>query len=185
LPTGVGEARPLTHDSIDHVRAHWFPDGKRFLFLGSEPGHGVRLYVQDVDGGTPRAISPEGISATQWEISPDSKYVAAVGPDQNGYLYPVDGGEPRPIPGFPKADTPVAWAADGRSLFTYRPGELPAKVYRLDVTTGEKQVWKELMPADGAGVTDIGPILITPNAKTYVYEYGRTLSDLYLVEGLR
>ena len=41
------------------------------------------------------------------------------------------------------------------------------------------------MPADDAGITDIGPILITPDAKTYVYEYGRTLSDLYLVDGLR
>ena len=35
------------------------------------------------------------------------------------------------------------------------------------------------------GITDIGPILITPDAKAYVYEYGRTLSDLYLVDGLK
>lgn len=185
LPTGAGEARALTKDGINHVRARWFPDGKRFLFLGSEPGHGVRLYVQDVDGGKPRAISPEGVSATQWEISPDSKYVAAVGPDQNGYLYPVESGDPRPIPGFPTGDVPVAWAADGRSLFIYRSGELPARVHRLDIATGQKQLWRELMPADSAGVTDIGPILLTPDAKTYVYEYGRTLSDLYLVEGLK
>ena len=185
LPTGVGEARPLTNDALDHVRAHWFPDGKRFLFLGSEAGHGVRLYVQDVDGGKARAISPEGTSATQWQISPDGKVVAAVGPDQNGYLYPVDGGDPRRIPGFPMGDVPVGWSSDGRSLYTYRPGELPAKVFRLDVATGQKQLWKELIPADSAGVTDIGPILITPDAKTYVYEYGRTLSDLFLVEGLK
>ena len=186
LPTGAGEARALTKDDINHVRARWFPDGKRFLFLGSEPGHGVRLYVQDVDGGKPRAISPEGVSATQWEISPDSKYVAAVGPDQNGYLYPIEGGgEARPIPGFPKGDVPIAWTADGRSLFIYRAGELPARVQRLDVTTGKMQLWRDLMPTDSAGITDIGPILLTPDAKTYVYEYGRTLSDLYLVEGLK
>ncbi len=102
LPTGAGEARPLTHDAINHVRARWFPDGKRFPFLGSEPGHGVRLYVQDMDGGAPRAITPEGVSATQWEISPDGKLVAAVGPDQNGYLYPVDGGDPGPFEAFPR-----------------------------------------------------------------------------------
>jgi dipeptidyl aminopeptidase/acylaminoacyl peptidase len=185
LPTGAGEARPLTHDAIDHVRARWFPDGKRFLFLGNEPGHGVRLWIQDAEGGKPRAITPEGVSATQWEIFPDGKLVAAVGPDQRGYLYSVDGGEPRPIPGFPQGDTAVGWSSDGRSLFIYRPGELPAKIYRLDVATGQKQLWRELMPADSAGVTDIGPILITPDAKTYVYEYGRTLSDLYLVEGLK
>jgi Tol biopolymer transport system component len=185
LPTGAGEARPLTHDAINHVRARWFPDGKRFAFLGSEPGRGVRLYVQDVDGGAPRAITPEGVSATQWVISPDGKLIAAVGPDQNGYLYPVEGGDPRPIRGFPQGNTPVSWSADGRSLFTYRSGDLPAKIFRLDLATGEKQPWREIMPSDSAGITDIGPILITPDSKSYVYEYGRTLSDLYLVEGFK
>jgi len=185
LPTGAGESRPLTHDAINHIRARWFPDGKRFMFLGSEPEHGLQLFVQDVDGVKPRAVTPEGVSATQWVVSPDGKQVAAVGPDQKGYLYPVDNGNPRPIPGFPEGDAPVAWTADGRSIFLYRPGDLPAKVYKLDLATGQKQLWRELMPADNAGVTDIGPILITPDAKSYVYEYGRTLSDLYLVEGLK
>jgi len=185
LPTGAGEIRPLTHDAINHVRARCFPDGKKVLFLGSEPEHGVRLYVQDMDAEKPRAISPEGVSATQFVISPDGKSVAAVGPDQKGYIYPVDGGQPRPIPGFPVGDTPVAWAADGRSLYIYRSGELPAQVHRLDLASGQKQLWKQLMPAEDAGVTDIGPILITPDTKTYVYEYGRTLSDLYLVDGLK
>jgi len=185
LPTGVGAARPLTNDTLDHVRAEWFPDGKRFVFMGNEPGHGVRLYVQALEGGKPQAISPEGVSASQWEISPDGKWVAAVGPDQNGYLYPVDGGDPRPIRGFPLGDTPVGWTADGRTLFVYRAGDLPARVFRLDPATGQKQPWKDLMPTDAAGITDLGPILITPDAKTYVYEYGRTLSDLYLVEGVK
>jgi len=185
LPTGAGEARPLTHDAINHIRARWLPDGKRFLFLGNEPQRGLRLYVQDLEGGKPQAISPEGTSANQWEASPDGRLVAAVGPDQKGYFYSVDGKEPRPIDGFPQGDTAVGWTTDGRSIFIYRSGELPAKVYRLDVATGQKTLWKQLMPADDAGVTDIGPILITPDTKTYVYEYGRTLSDLYLVDGLK
>ena len=167
------------------MRAQWFPDGKRFLFLGNEPEHGVRLFVQDVDGSAARAITPEGVSATQWEISPDGKLVAAVGPDHNGYFYPADGGDPRPIRGFSQGNTPVSWSADGKSLFIYRAGELPAKIFRLDLATGEKQLWREIMPSDSAGITDIGPILITPDAKSYIYEYGRTLSDLYLVEGFR
>jgi hypothetical protein len=125
------------------------------------------------------------VSATQFAISPDGKLVAAVGPDQKGYLYPVDGGDPRPISGFPAGDVPAAWAGDGRSLFIYRPGDLPAKVYRLNLATGQKQLWRELMPADSAGVTDLSLILITPDTKNYVYEYGRTLSDLYLVEGIK
>jgi serine/threonine protein kinase/Tol biopolymer transport system component len=185
LPTGAGEVRQLTHDAINHGRVHWLPDGKRFVFLGDEPEHGMRLYVQDTEGGKPRAISPEGVSANQFVVSPDGKLVAAVGPDLKGYLFPIDGGDTRPMAGFPVGDAAVGWTSDSRSVFIYRPGELPAKVERLDLATGQKQPWRPLMPADSAGVTDIGPILITPDAKTYVYEYGRTLSDLYLVEGLK
>ncbi len=185
LPTKAGDAQRLTHDSINHAWARWFPDGKRVLFSGNEPGHGVRLYVQDVDNGQPKAISPEGVHATAYVVSPDGQSIAAIGPDQLGYLYPVAGGEARPIRGLEVGEQPIAWAQDGHSLFIYRPGELPAKVYRLDVATGQKTFLKQLMPNDPAGVETIGPILFTPDGKTCVYGYHRTLSDLYLVDGLK
>jgi hypothetical protein len=41
------------------------------------------------------------------------------------------------------------------------------------------------MPSDSAGVSRIGPILLTPNGKSCLYGYHRILSDLYLVEGLK
>jgi len=185
LPTKAGDSKPLTHDSINHAWARWFPDGKRVLFSGNEPGHGVRLYVQDVDGGKAKAISPEGVHATAFLVSPDSQSVAAIGPDQQGYFYPVSGGEPRSIRGLEAGEQPVAWSLDGRSLYIYRPGELPAKIYRLDLATSQKTFLRQLMPSDPAGVETIGPILLTPDAKTCVYGYHRTLSDLYLVDGLR
>jgi eukaryotic-like serine/threonine-protein kinase len=185
LPTGAGEAKPLTNDAINHDWARWFPDGKRFLFSGHETGHGVRLYFQNLAGGNPRAITPEGVNAIAFALSPDGQDVAGIGPDQKGYVYPVTGGEPRPIPGLAVGEQPISWGEDGRSLYIYQPGELPAKVYRLELATGKRVVWKQLMPSDPAGVERIGPILLTPDGRTYVYGYHRTLSDLYLVEGLR
>jgi len=161
------------------------PDGKRFLFSGNEAGRGVRLYVEDIEGGKPRAITPEGTNALAFSLSPDGKFVAAVGPDQKGYLYPVEAGEPRAIPGFQAGELPIGWSADGRSLFAHKTAELPAKIYRLELTTGQTTLWKQVRPADPAGVEFIGPILLTPDGKTYVYGYRRLLSDLYLVEGLR
>jgi hypothetical protein len=62
---------------------------------------------------------------------------------------------------------------------------VPAKVYRLELASGKKSVWKEIAPLDPTGVSTIGPILMTPDGKTYVYGFHRTLGDLYLVEGLR
>jgi dipeptidyl aminopeptidase/acylaminoacyl peptidase len=186
LPTKAGEPRPLTNDSINHTNwARWFPDNKRFVFSGNEPGHGVRLYVQEVEGGKPQPISPEGINPVALVLSPDAKVVAGLGPDQKGYLYPVAGGDARPIAGLEQGEEPINWSADGRALYIYQPGELPAKVFRLDLATGKKELWKELMPSDHAGVALIGPILMSSDGKSYVYGYHRALSDLYLVEGLK
>jgi len=185
LPTGAGEPQPLTSDSINHQWARWFPDGKRFVFSGNEPGRGVRLYTQDVAGGKPKAISPEGIDANSFAVSPDGQLVVGIGPDQKGYLYPSAEGDPRTVNGMDAGDIPVNWSQDGGSIFVFRTGEVPAKVYRLELATGKKTVWKQIVPIDATGVSTIGPILVTPDGKSYVYGFHRTLADLYLVEGLK
>ena len=77
------------------------------------------------------------------------------------------------------------WTSDGKGLYVTKPGERPARITRLDVATGQRMPWKELMPPDSAGVQHIGPIRVTPDGKTYVYGFQRRLSDLYLVEGLK
>ncbi|HKS72958.1 MAG TPA: protein kinase [Terriglobales bacterium] len=185
LPTGPGASQPMPHDNINRIWARWFPDGKRILFSGDEPGKGVRLYVQDISGGPPRAITPEGVNASLMTISPDGKQIAMIGPDQKPALLSVDGGEAHPISGLEAGEAPIAWAGDGHALFVYRLGEVPSTVYKLDLATGHQQLWQKLIPPDVSGVTDISSILITPDGKNYVYEYGRTLSDLYLVNDLK
>jgi Tol biopolymer transport system component len=185
LPTKAGEAQPLTNDAINHNGARWMPDGKKFVFSGNEPGRGGRLYVQDVGGGQPLAIAPEGVNGTAFAVSPDGQTVAAIGPDQKGYLYPTSGkGEPRLISGLESGDLPTSWSQDGHALFVYQTGEVPAKVYRVDLAAGKRSLWKQLVPGDPAGVATIGPILVTPDGKSFVYGFHRTLADLYLVEGL-
>ncbi|HVI07981.1 MAG TPA: protein kinase [Candidatus Binatia bacterium] len=185
LPTGAGQAKDLTHDSINHNWAHWFRDGKRVIFSGNEPDKGERLYLYDLESSRQQAITPEGVNGNSYAISPDSTSVAAIGPDQRTYLYPVSSGEARLVPGVNPGEQPITWSADGQSLYVYQPGELPAHVYRVDVHTGQRSLWKDLMPTDPAGVENIGPILITPDAKICVFGYHRNLADLYLVEGLK
>jgi eukaryotic-like serine/threonine-protein kinase len=186
LPTGAGESKDLTHDQINRLWARWFPDGKRLLFSADEPGKGVRFYIQDLSGGgAAKPITNEGVNGSLVAISPDGKQVAMVGADQIPAILTVDSGETRPIPGLVAGDAPIAWSDDTRSLYVYRLGEIPATVNRLDLATGRKQPWKQLVPPDVSGVTDISSVLITPDGKNYVYEYGRTLSDLYLVNDLK
>jgi len=185
LPTGAGEPRELTKDNINHSWARWFPDQKRILFSGNEPNKGVRLYVLDVASGKSQPITPEGVHGTAFTISSDSQWVAGIGPDQSGYLYPVNGGDPKPLSGLNPGEQPITWSTDNRSLYIYQPGELPTRVYQLDLQSGKRTLWRQLMPSDPAGVENIGPILLTPDARTCVYGYHRMLADLYLVEGLK
>jgi Tol biopolymer transport system component/predicted Ser/Thr protein kinase len=184
LPTGVGEPKPLTHDSMNHLWARWLPDGKQIVFSGNEAGHGVRLYVENPEEAKARPITPEGVSPF-FNISPKGDFVAGVGPDHKIYLFPVAGGEALPVAGTTPDEAPTGWSADGRSLYIFRFGEIPAKVSELELSTGKRKPWKELVPADSAGIDTIRGITITPDAKAYVYGYIRTLSDLYVVDGLK
>ncbi|HWY19902.1 MAG TPA: protein kinase [Candidatus Acidoferrum sp.] len=184
LPTGVGEAKVLTHDSINHLWGRWLPDGKQLVFLGNEGGHGFRLYVESPDEGKPRPISPEGVNPPV-VLSPKGDFVAGVGPDHKIYLYPVAGGEPATVSGTAPEEAPTGWSADGRSLYVFRFGEIPSRVVELELSSGKRSLWKELVPADAAGIDTIRGITITPDARAYVYGYIRTLSDLYVVEGLK
>jgi dipeptidyl aminopeptidase/acylaminoacyl peptidase/predicted Ser/Thr protein kinase len=184
LPTGVGEAKPLTNDSINHLWARWLPDGKRLVFSGNEAGHGFRLYVESPDEGKPRPISPEGVNPSV-VLSAKGDFAASVGPDHRVYLYPVAAGEPVPVSGTLPDEVPTGFSADGRFLYVFRFGEIPAKVFELELSTGKRRLWKELVPADAAGIDTIRGVTITPQTNTYVYGYIRTLSDLYLVEGLK
>ena len=182
-PTGVGEMKQLKNDGLNHTTAAFLPDGKRFVFTGTEPGHGARLYVESLEDAKPRTISMEGVRSNV--LSPDGRYVAARGPDDKVYLFPVAEGEPKLVAGVQPGEFPTSWSADGRSIYVIARGQIPAQVFRVEVATGQRTAWRSLEPADAAGIDTIRGVLISSDDKAYVYGYSRTLSDLYLVQGLK
>ncbi len=183
-PTGVGEMKQLKSDGLNHSAAAFLPDGKQIVFDGAEPGHGLRLYAESLDDGHARAFSVEGVGSSV-VLSPNGEFVAAFGPDRKIYLFPVAGGEAKPVPGALPGETATGWSADSQSLYVIQRGQVPAQVFRVDLATGKRTLWKSLEPADAAGIDTIGRVLLSADAKSYVYSYVRTLSDLYLVEGLK
>jgi Tol biopolymer transport system component len=191
LPTGAGEPRVLPRGKIAAyagLTAAWFADSRRFVFAAREQGHERRLYIQDIQGGEPRAISGgEGLVLRCGRgLSPDEKYVAAIGNDQKIRIVPVEGGSPRPAPGTEPDELPAGWTADGRSLYIYNPNAgAPTRVYLVDVASGQRRLWKEIMPSDPAGSHGIRGLAVNPDGKSYVYNLPRILSDLYLVDGLK
>jgi Tol biopolymer transport system component/predicted Ser/Thr protein kinase len=184
VPTGAGRPRPLPKAGLIYQWVFFLSDGKRILLWANEPGRPGRLFVQGLEEQKPRPITPEGFSTPGTRaISPDDRWVVAKGPDGKNHLCPIGGGEPRPVPGL-TTETCWGWTADGRGLYVGRAG-MPARIEILDLATGARRPWKTLTPPDPAGILAIGPILITPDGKSYVYSYRRQLNDLFLVKGLK
>jgi len=186
LPIGAGQPRDIPIVGLEHVQnsfAHFLPDGKRILINGNESRHSVRSYIVDLSGGKPRAITPEGVVGRL--VSPDGLYVAGLGAGTGLVIYPVSGGEPRSVPGVDTSLTPAQWSEDGSAVYLYRDGELPARIYRVDIATGKRKFIRELMPSGRAGVIDIAPIVLTRDASRFVYSYYQTLSVLYVISGLK
>jgi len=188
LPVGTGQTKNLPRDAIRYQPwGTWLPDGKRVLVAGTEPGHGTRLYLRDLENGKARLATPGDIriSFTGITVSPDGKSATAISSDGAVSILSLESGQARPIPGLAAGELPVQWSEDGRSLYVCRPQGLPAKIFRVDLVTGERSLWKEIAPSDPAGVFGIEPIRLTRDGKSYVYSYRRLLTDLYLVEGLK
>ena len=128
-------------------------------------------------------ITPEGIRAT--EVTPDEKSVV-VRRAGRFYLYPIDGGEPRPIAAAEDGERALRWSPDGKYLFLQRVAAdgRSLQFIRVNILTGAKQVWKEAGPADPIGVAIVNSA-ITPDGSAYAYSYSRDLSNLYLLKGVK
>jgi dipeptidyl aminopeptidase/acylaminoacyl peptidase len=186
LPTGAGTTRRIERGNIQQYGhpIQWLPDGKHLLFAGNLAGHAAQCFVQSIDGGSPRAVTPEGVNVCQ--ISPDGKLVSASamkwGETQ---LYPLDGGAPRAIPGLQSGEA-VEWTSDPNFLYVIQRSKSRAsiKVFRMNLLSGDRKFFKEITVPDGAGFCEMTRILFSPDGRAYAYGYVRLLSDLYMVKGL-
>ena len=196
LPTRSGEARTLERGPIERYvwGAGWFPDEKRVWFNGREAGHDPRCYVQNVDAGKPTPVLPEGIKCRV--VSSDGKLIAAVdhsGPGGKVLFYSGEGKELQLQHDLAPGSEPLIFSPDSRLLYVrlYAPSAtafgspIPASLYKLDLATGKRTLWRQLGPPDRAGVENIVKVCVTPDARFYAYSYKRCENDLYLVEGLR
>jgi serine/threonine protein kinase/Tol biopolymer transport system component len=185
LPTGAGQSRNISTGEVQVHQAFFFPDGHRILELGNRAGEGLRLWVQDGAGGTPKPIGPEGAVLNYRScISPDGKRIAALDPDRKIVIYPVDGGNPIPVPNTQPGEIPAQWTADQKSLLV-GGRDVPTRVFEINLATGQRKLINSYSPADPTGLFDAAPPNFSRDLKSYVYSYTRILSDLYIVDGLK
>jgi dipeptidyl aminopeptidase/acylaminoacyl peptidase len=185
LPTGAGTVKRIDKGGIERYghMIHWMPDSKQIVFAGNLPGHGVRCFIQNIDGGTPKPLTPEGVA--NCAVSPDGQLI--IGSNLTGGVprfYPTDGGSPRAIPGLLPGEM-FGWSSDPHILYVYQLKQEPVRVYRLNVVSGERQFFKEFHPTDLTGLCNMSHVLFSADGRAYVYSYIRFLSELYLVKGLK
>ena len=183
LPVGPGESRTIQDAGLQYLRAVWFPDGQRLLLAATSTGHGPSMYVRDLASGPPRPVTPEGVAAGR--VSPDGMLVAAADMKTEKWaLYPVAGGEPRPLPGVREGESVCGFDEKGENLYLVSSG-LTYHVERLELATGKRSPFRDVTPADPTGVAQISAFQLTPDGKSYCYSFMRALSRLYVVEGLK
>ena len=186
LPTGTGEAKSLSNDRFAQFDwAQWLPDGKRVVFSAHEKDRPPRVYVRDLQAAKESPITPEGVSleAVTKTVSPDGRSVVAFSDGGKASVFPIDGGDREPVAGLNPGDRVVQWASDGRSLYVVRQDECRSRcgcsIRRPETAASSRRSCRP------SRRTSVWFFLITPDGKSYVYNYQRAFSNLYLVEGLR
>jgi len=188
LPTGTGESRTLPSPGLTQIAGpSWIRNGKTVVYEATD-GQAWRVYMQDLNGVKPRAITAElsmaSIDESQF-VSPDGEYVFGRDLEGKCHRYPIDGSPPIEIPGVQMEELFAGWAGDSRSIFLLRTDIYPAKLCKVDVSTGARKVIKEIMPEDHVGLDSIFAVRVSQDEKGIAYSYQRSLSELYLVNGLK
>ncbi|HTO86334.1 MAG TPA: protein kinase [Thermoanaerobaculia bacterium] len=182
-PTGAGQPRPLPLGSLKPQTGRFLPDGRRILIVATEPRRATRIYLTDVQGTKPQALTDENYRGPTFTSSDGTRFLVR-GPDETTSAYSFETRGLTPIPAIQPNEIVAGWTADGTGLYVQGPG-IPAPIDRLDLATGRRERWKEIAPSDVAGVVRISSFVISPDGRFYTYAYSRVLSNLYLAGNLK
>jgi eukaryotic-like serine/threonine-protein kinase len=187
LPTGSGQRRLLPTEGLTDVYlAKWFPDGRRLLLVAAGTDMIPRSFVQDIETGKRETFADEGSIAML--VSPDGRQALTLEPSGAYDLWPLDGGQPVPVPGLQSDDRPIQWSEDGQHLFVRDGDERALRIYRYAMATKRRELVRELRPPDPTGVIGIATgrreVAMTPDGRSYAYTYWVEIEDLFLAEGV-
>ena len=182
-PTGTGEPVRLDRGQLAKITsARWLSDRKHVLVSGAEPGKAPRCYLLDVPGGAMSPVTPSGTQVGT--IAPDGLTLLAR-TSSAWVLYDLKGGGGRPIGSLSLEDDLIRWSPDGRSVFAFRSAQIPLRVDRVEIATGNRTAFAEFSPAERAGLVTFLDVSLADDLESYAYCYQRHISTLYLVEGVR
>ncbi len=191
VPVGPGNSRPVVLPGITPVAARFFPpDGAHLFVAGAgEDGRQEWLRVRLADGHRETIARPAGMDVGfeyggRAEVSPDGRELAYAQPGEAVLAVPVTGGVPRTLLEPGTGETFLNWADVGRVFVAQWRGPR-ARVFRVAVATGRRELVQEISVSDPAGALTTPNIFISRSGESYVYSFMRIVGSLYVVQGLR
>jgi hypothetical protein len=101
-------------------------------------------------------------------------------------LFPVEGGQPRPVSTVKPEEVLAGWGADSQSVYVYTlEGDLPLTIDTIDLRSGHRRPFKQITPANLQAFGGIQKVIVTPGGAAYGYQYGHYPCILHVIEGLR
>ena len=77
----------------------------------------------------------------------------------------------------------MGWTGDGRAVLVME-GDPPRRITRVDPGSGRRELAKDIRPSDTA-LTGPSQVMLTPDGRSYVANYGWRQMTLFHAEGLK
>ena len=102
--------------------ANFLPNGRQIVFGGREKDRGPSIYVQDIESGSIRAISPENVGTRGLATSgqPVCHRLDQWAKTGQRFKYAVDDGPPIPLPYLDSNNLPLQLSPDESTLYVWR-----------------------------------------------------------------
>ncbi len=179
-PLAAGQTKKLHWSGFQPSLANWFPDGIHILIGDDQPGHPAGLYLTDVNGSTPKLLSPtDHVEFQQIVLAPDGDSLLIL---RNGawHSFSIQHNTARPIHGLQPGEDLVGWSADSNRVFTRTIKSAEIEVSRLDIDSGKRETWQIWKPKNPAGVMFAATqIAITPDGHQMVFAFRTLGGTLY------
>ncbi len=182
LPTGPGEPRPLPRGTLDQIHfGNFSADGQSVFLVANEAGKAPRMWEQPISGGNPRPITPEGLAGL---VAPDRRRAVVYTKTNDLRLLELGKAEPKPLAGLIPSDDLLRFTADGRAVLVRARGARPARIFKVFIDSGKRELLAEIGPGEGT-TGGVASLDITDDGKAYAYTHFDRANTLYIAQGLR
>jgi hypothetical protein len=188
---GPGSDRTLDNAGLDMrptasaAMSASFAGPNRIVFVARRGEGQLQTYVQSIDGGPPAVLEHEPGHLVS-PMAPDGERFVSQRPDGSLWLTALSGGASIRLPFTLQPNQFIRqWSDDGRELFLLTVRDDRWAVTRVDVLSGRVRPYREIMRDALEGTLFRLSVRISRGGGVIAGTGNRTLSDLFLIEGVR